>query len=101
MKIYIAGGVTDTPTAFADFKRAALKIQAVGHIPVHTQVLPEGLTEASYMDIAFAMVRSCDGVYCLKTWRESSGAFAEVAYAKKLHLPVFHDVREIKKRFLF
>lgn len=45
MKIYIAGGVTDVPDSEAQFKRAALKIQCIGHVPVHTLMLPEGLSE--------------------------------------------------------
>ncbi|WJK26465.1 DUF4406 domain-containing protein [Vibrio parahaemolyticus] len=65
MKIYIAGGVTDVPDSEAQFKRAALKIQCIGHVPVHTLMLPEGLSEQGYMDIAMAMIREVDAIYCL------------------------------------
>ncbi|HHP0484901.1 DUF4406 domain-containing protein [Vibrio harveyi] len=101
MKIYIAGGVTGSTQAPGSFLRAALKIQAVGHIPLHTQVLPEGLSENAYMDIAFAMVRECDAIYCLPDWEDSDGAIAEVAYAKKLHLPIFTNVAEIRNLLKF
>ncbi|HHX8632357.1 TPA: DUF4406 domain-containing protein [Vibrio parahaemolyticus] len=101
MKIYIAGGVTDVPDSEAQFKRASLKIQCIGHVPVHTLMLPEGLSEQGYMDIAMAMIREVDAIYCLPNWKTSVGAFAEVAYAKKLHLPVFHNIQQIKHRFRF
>ncbi len=95
MKIYIAGSVTKSENAHSNFLRAALKLRTVGHIPLHTQLLPEGLSENAYMDIAFAMVRESDAIYCLPDWEDSDGAIAEVAYAKKLHLPVFKRVGEI------
>ncbi|HDM8192294.1 TPA: DUF4406 domain-containing protein [Vibrio harveyi] len=101
MKIYIAGGVTDSKYAPGSFLRAALKLKAVGHIPLHTQVLPEGLSENAYMDIALAMVRECDAIYCLPDWEDSAGAFAEVAYARKLHLPIFTNVAEIHNLLKF
>lgn len=81
--------------------RAALKLETVGHIPLHTQVLPEGLSENAYMDIALAMVRESDAIYCLPKWEDSHGAIAEVAYARKLHLPIFTNVAEIKNRLKF
>lgn len=49
-------------------------------------MLPNGLTQAEYMDICLAMVRSVDAVYLLKGWEGSAGARAEYALAEKLGL---------------
>lgn len=84
-KIYIAGPMTGLPQenrpAFNEEARVLLE---EGKIPLNPATLPAGLTQAEYMDICFAMIRACDTVWFLKGWKNSSGAIAEYAYAKKI-----------------
>lgn len=59
-----------------------------GHIVLNPANLPDGLTQAQYMDICCAMLRCANGVLLLDGWEQSSGARAERALAEKLGLSV-------------
>lgn len=84
-KIYIAGPMTGIPNYNRDaFNNAAKEWGAMGYVVLNPAILPEGLTQADYMDITIAMVRCCDVVFMLKAWRKSEGAVAEHALAVKL-----------------
>jgi hypothetical protein len=50
--------------------------------------IPKGLSQESYMDISFALIRACTHIYMMKGWSTSKGCLAERAYASKLELPV-------------
>lgn len=87
MKVYISGPMTGLP----DFNRDAFRKQHVslmeqGHIVLCPAVLPDGLTQAEYMDICIAMLRCADAIFMLRGWEKSAGAVAEHAMAKKLGL---------------
>ncbi|EHB5924097.1 DUF4406 domain-containing protein [Escherichia coli] len=87
LKFYIAGPMTGYP----DYNRAAFDAKAKelteqGYIVINPAMLPNGLTQAEYMDICLAMVRLVDAVYLLKGWEGSAGARAEYALAEKLGL---------------
>ncbi|RAP70321.1 hypothetical protein ACZ87_02877 [Candidatus Erwinia dacicola] len=58
-------------------------------IVLNPAMLPDGLSQAQYMDICLAMLRCADAVYMLAGWEESAGARAEYALAQKLALKVF------------
>jgi len=87
MKIYIAGPMT----GYENYNRDAFFVEAErlkikGHTVLNPAFLPDGLSQAEYMDICFAMVRAADGVMFLSGWEQSEGALAEYAYAKKIGL---------------
>lgn len=85
MRVYIAGPMT----GYENFNREAFHaagkaLSQEGHTVLNPAVLPDGLTQAQYMDICMAMLRSVDAVYMLKNWYQSAGARAELALAEKL-----------------
>lgn len=87
LKFYIAGPMTGYPDCNrAAFDAKAKELTEQGYIVINPAMLPNGLTQAEYMDICLAMVRSVDAVYLLKGWEGSAGARAEYALAEKLGL---------------
>lgn len=89
MKIYIAGPMTGLPRFNRPaFNHAALELSFEGHTILNPASLPDGLSQAEYMDICLAMLRCADGVYLLKGWENSDGAIVERALAKKLGLEI-------------
>lgn len=88
-KIYIAGPMTGYENFNRDsFHSAADCCAKNKDIALNPAILPDGLTQAQYMDICFAMIRAADAIYLLKGYEESKGAMAELAYAEKLELDV-------------
>ncbi|KAA1141783.1 DUF4406 domain-containing protein, partial [Citrobacter portucalensis] len=63
-----------------------------GHVVRHPAILPDGLEQAEYMDICFAMLRCADGIFLLDGWQQSAGAKAEHALAEKLGLEIQYQV---------
>ena len=91
-KVYIAGPMT----GIDDFNRPAFfEMEKIlnGHdrIALNPATLPGGLRQSEYMDICFAMIRAADAVVFLDGWKDSEGAKAEYAYAKKIGLPLYHS----------
>ncbi|EMF5696150.1 DUF4406 domain-containing protein [Enterobacter roggenkampii] len=92
MRVYIAGPMSGYPK----FNRPAFNSmeafqEQCGNVVLNPAILPDGLTQAMYMDICCAMIRCADAVVMLKGWEESSGAFAEHALAKKLGLEIIYQ----------
>ena len=88
-------------TGYEDYNRDVFNAEAeimklAGQTPLNPAILPDGLTQAQYMDICFAMIRAADAIYLLKGYEESMGALAELAYAKKLGLKVYYQSLEGK-----
>lgn len=95
MKIYIAGPMT----GLVEFNRPAFmftaaKLTGHGHVALNPAVLPDGLTQAQYMDICLAMLRCAEVVYLLKGWEASPGARAEKALAEKLEMQIIYQEEE-------
>lgn len=89
MKIYIAGPMTVRP----DFNRPAFhsvahELREQGYTVLNPAILPDGLSQAQYMDICLAMLRCADGIYLLKGWETSEGAQVEAMLAAKLNLDI-------------
>lgn len=89
-KVYVAGPMT----GYEDFNRQAFN-DAAARLYIYDKstalnpaTLPDGLTQAQYMDICFAMIRAADAIYLLKGYEKSKGALAELAYAEKLELEI-------------
>tara|TARA_R110000765_G_scaffold85189_1_gene164388 strand:+ start:1836 stop:2132 length:297 start_codon:yes stop_codon:yes gene_type:complete len=90
--IYIAGPMTGLENfnrqAFCD---AQSFLESLGFTTLNPAVLPSGLTQGQYMDICFAMIRACSSIFMLDGYKESDGALAELAYAKKLGYEITYE----------
>ncbi len=90
MIIYIAGPMTGHDDYNrAAFNREASRLSQRGHTVLNPAILPDGLSDAHYMDICLSMLRSAEGVLLLPGWKASAGATAEYHYAYKLGLKTF------------
>ncbi len=85
-KIYIVGKITGDARYREKFAAAEQKLTREGFIVLSPAVLPEGMTNAEYMRICFAMIDVADKVAFLDDFLESQGARLEwdyCAYTKK------------------
>ena len=87
MKIYIAGKVTGDEHYLTKFTQAARTVTSLGHIPLTSAALPQGLTEADYMRISLAMIESSDLVLFLPDFIQSAGANIEYLLCQKTGKP--------------
>lgn len=81
MKIYIAGKITGEPNYKEKFDIAAKSLEARRHIVLNPAELPEGMLQADYIRICFAMIDAADAIYLLNDWCSSFGASIERSYA--------------------
>lgn len=95
MKIYIAGPMSGLPDFNrASFNHAHVFLGAKGHVVLNPALLPDGLTQAEYMDICLSMLRCADAIYMLEGWEHSAGARAENALAEKLEIEIIFQEDE-------
>ena len=92
-KIFISGPMTGHDS----FNRPAFNstsdaLSLAGYIVLNPAILPDGLTQAQYMQIDLTMLQCCDAIFMLNNWDDSAGAMAEHALAMKLGLKVIHEV---------
>lgn len=95
VSVYLSGAMTDVegfnrPAFFA----AERELVDKGIVVVNPAVLPLGLSDESYMDIACAMVRAADGFVSLKGHEKSKGAIAERALAERIGKVIFEQTDE-------
>lgn len=83
MKIYIAGKITGDRKYRAKFREAAKSLEALGHVVLNQAILPAGLEEQDYMQIALAMLNAADLAVFLPDYQESAGAMIEWAWCKR------------------
>ena len=96
MRVYISGPMRGLPDlGFPAFRMAAAEVAAYGHDPLDPSTLPSGLTDAQYMDMDLAMIRSADALLVLPGWEDSRGAQVETAYAAFLGLPIYDCVEDL------
>lgn len=86
-RVYISGPMSGLP----EFNRPAFlaeeaRVKADGGVALNPAWLPDGLTQAQYMDVCLALVRAASEMIMLPGWERSAGARAERAYAEKLGL---------------
>ena len=80
--VYISGkvrGLKDYKRVFAEKER---ELKKAGYVVLNPAKLPEGLNPQSYMSICIPMIDASDIVYVLNNYKTSSGAKAEIEYAK-------------------
>lgn len=92
MKVYIA----DPMSGYDQLNRPAFhaaerNLRENENVVLNPATLPDGLSQAQYMDICLAMLRCADAVYMLTGWEKSAGARVEHALAEKLELWLFYQ----------
>lgn len=102
MKIYIAGKITGDPHYRDKFSAVGELLEKQGHIVLSPAVLPEGMTQADYMRICFAMIDAADAVCFLPDASKREGALLELQYCDytfkdALHLDDLCEVDDIAK----
>lgn len=91
--LYIAGPITDVPDYQARFAAATVAARDAGWQPINPAALPEGMTEAAYMDICCAFVRNYDAVLMLPGWSDSVGANIEHDLAFKCGKRIMYELQ--------
>lgn len=87
-KIYIAGKITGDASYREKFAAAEQRLRGEGFIVLSPAVLPEGMSNAEYMRICFAMIDVADRVAFLEDFIESQGARLEWDYCVYTHKEV-------------
>ena len=83
LKIYIAWKITGDDGYRAKFQEASKNLEALGHVVLNPAILPAGLAEQDYMQIALAMLNAADLAVFLPDYQESAGAMIEWAWCKR------------------
>ncbi len=92
MRIYIAGPMTGYEGMnYKKFLSMAEDIKIMGHEPVHTADMPEGLEYEDYMTESLKRLETCEGIMLLYGWEDSVGANIELEKAKELGLKIFKE----------
>ena len=78
--VYIAGPITGVKNYWEAFEQAEEDLLGLGYIPLSPAHLPQGMTNAQYARIDFAMIDSADAVLFLPDYDRSEGATLERTY---------------------
>jgi len=107
--VYIAGPFRGPTTwDIAQNVRAAealgLEVAKCGYMPViphaNTALFNGQCTEQFWLDGTLLLLSRCDALITLPIWERSSGAKAEVEFAKTHSIPVFHTLVELGQWYL-
>ncbi|HOG36782.1 MAG TPA: DUF4406 domain-containing protein [Paludibacteraceae bacterium] len=92
LKIYISGPMSGMPklniAAFETIKKALETIGADVYTP-HQNGLPKDATYNEHLVRDIELLLSCDAIYQLQGWQESTGAQIEMFIAKRMGLLCF------------
>ena len=91
VKVYIAGRISGDPSYREKFGDAEIALRRAGYVVLNPARLPDGLSQADYMRICFAMIDCADAVYFLPDWALSEGARIERAYCEKCGKGVWEE----------
>lgn len=94
-KIYISGPITglDYKKAKDNFEDAEKRITEQGHMAVNPmRLLPEGLPYEHYMKTDIAALLTCDAIFMLDGFNDSTGALLEREIARIVGIDVVYDV---------
>lgn len=89
MRVYISGKITGTTDYEERFLEAEKNLKEKGYVPVNpvkmSRALLDMVPDASYdnfMEMDFALLCICDGIYMIDGWEDSNGAKREYERAK-------------------
>lgn len=95
MRVYISGAITEKTDYMERFAAAEEEINSCGDVAVNpakiNASMPVGTTHSMYMEVSYALMRTCDCMYVLKDWRNSAGVNLEIEYARKLGMTIFYE----------
>lgn len=80
--VYLAGPITGVPKYWEAFEAVDDYLTARGWIVLSPARHPQGLTNADYMRMDFAMIDTADVVFFLPGWENSEGARLEKHYCE-------------------
>ena len=98
--VFISGPVTGVESYYEAFEAAMDELSAAGFIPLTPSWQPQGLTNAQYMRICFAMIDTADAVLFLPNWPLSAGARLERMYCTYTEKPYAESVDELKEALI-
>lgn len=104
MRIYISGAITGRPTDEykAEFGEAERQLWDAGQEVINPArldyICPDTFDHEDYMDICMILIRKCDAIYMLPSWRHGSrGAQRELDYALTHEYTLLGDIDGIKE----
>lgn len=98
--VFISGPITGVEKYWEAFEAAEDELRAAGFIPLNPARLPEGMNNAQYQRICFAMIDSADAVLFLSGWLNSRGATLENRYCRYIDKPRFRGVTILKEELI-
>ena len=66
------------------------------HLNTEHFELDADLPAEAYYEGDLALLKNCDAIFMMSTWRDSKGAILEKDFAEKRGLPVFYDIEALK-----
>lgn len=82
MRVYIAGKITGDKDFKEKFALHKQQLTTIGYDVLSPADLPDGLTQAEYMRLCFAMIEMSDIVILLDDYINSPGALLELEFCK-------------------
>ncbi|HLP84813.1 MAG TPA: DUF1937 family protein [Phycisphaerales bacterium] len=77
---------------------AALELWRMGYAVIcphkNTAYFGGAAPDQVWLDGDMEMLRRCDAVYAMPSWKKSTGATAEISEARRLGIPVFETLDE-------
>lgn len=93
MKVYVAGKITglDREETLRKFERARKTLEETGFsVLVPTVLLQiDGMSQADYLHVCFAMIDVCDAVVFLPDWKVFPGALKEMEYLRRWNKKIY------------
>lgn len=96
--VYLAGPITGVPNYWEAFEKMDDCLSSRGWTVLSPARHPQGLTNADYMRIDFAMIDTADVVLFLPGWQNSEGAKLEkhyCEYTSKSHTEHIENLEEV------
>lgn len=97
MKVFISGKITGQKKYREIFRDREGFLKVKGFAVMNPAVLPyPGFTHEEYLHICYAMIDTCDAVWFMPNWEESTGSKLERAYAEKSGKLIIEEVKYLK-----
>ena len=94
-RIYISGPITGIKGYMERFRKAEEVLKECGAEVVNPAKviaeMPEGLTHGECMKLSLAMLGTCNGIFMLEDWQESTGCNIEFEFAYEHKMTIFFE----------